>query len=34
LQYFVHIVCTIVGILMLIYAGIDMVRFLLSFGNE
>jgi hypothetical protein len=29
-RHFVHIVCMTVGILMLVYAGIDMIKFLLS----
>jgi len=30
-QYFTYIACKIVGILMLVYAGIDLIRFLLNF---
>jgi uncharacterized YccA/Bax inhibitor family protein len=30
-QYFVHIVCKIVGVLMLVFAGIDLIRMLLNF---
>jgi hypothetical protein len=30
-QYFVNIACKIVGILMLVYAGIDLIKFLLNF---
>ncbi|MDR2511990.1 MAG: hypothetical protein LBC89_05990 [Bacteroidales bacterium] len=33
-QYFVNIVCMIVGIAMLVLAGIDLIHYLLSFGNE
>jgi hypothetical protein len=31
---FTVIACTIVGILILIYAGVDLMQMLFSFGNE
>lgn len=30
-QYFANIACKIIGILMIVYAGIDLMRFLLNF---
>ncbi|GHU59838.1 hypothetical protein FACS189411_17060 [Bacteroidia bacterium] len=32
-QYFVNIACKIVGILMIVYACVDLIHYLLSFGN-
>jgi predicted permease len=31
---FTLIACTIIGILILVFAGIDLIHYLLSFGNE
>jgi hypothetical protein len=31
---FTFIACTIIGILILVYAGIDLIQTLFSFGNE
>ncbi|MDR1847645.1 MAG: hypothetical protein LBR17_05960 [Bacteroidales bacterium] len=33
-QYFVNIACIIVGIALIVLAGIDLIYYLLSFGNE
>jgi hypothetical protein len=33
-QYFIHIACKVVGIAMIVFAGISLVQWLLSFGSK